>query len=48
MTINMTMNTSTTNRTIEGFFNQIKHYLKLNKKVCAFSKLKAIGHKVPY
>ena len=28
-----------TNRTIEEFFNQIKHYLKLNKKVLKYDEL---------
>jgi len=31
--------TPKTNRTIEEFFNQIKHYLKLNKKVLKFDEL---------
>ena len=31
--------TPKTNRTIEEFFNQIKHYLKLNKKVLKFNEL---------
>ena len=32
--------TPKTNRTIEEFFNQIKHYLKLNKKVLKYDELK--------
>jgi len=31
--------TPKTNRTIEEFFNQIKHYLKLNKKVLKYDEL---------
>ena len=31
--------TPKTNRTIEEFFNQIKHYLKLNKKVLKYDEI---------
>ena len=31
---------SKTNRYIEKYFNQIKHYLKLNKKILKYDKLK--------
>jgi hypothetical protein len=31
--------TPKTNRTIEEFFNQIKHYLKLYKKVLKYDEL---------
>ena len=39
--------TPKTNRTIEEFFNQIKHYLKLNKKVLKYDELVSFDSSIP-